>query len=226
MLFEITAGYTLNGVRCLNRWNYLGSGTPAAVTPSYALADAFGGVSVDDLPPANTVMSALRTLLSTAVAFDDITVNNIYDLDDFYSTPMPYNGVTTGNFLSPMTAYGFRTSRVTRAIGRGMKRFAGVSVGAIGNGGAIIGTGMTNAVALATRMGATLSYNDEGNTLTFVPVVVKKQEYTPDPAKPERKAYRYYPTLEAQLEHIAQGFVWEVYPTVRGQQSRQYGNGQ
>jgi hypothetical protein len=74
-------------------------------------------------------------------------------------------------------------------------------------------------------MGAIITYDDEGNTISFAPAIVGKEKYTPDPLKPDRYAYRYYPTLAEQMEHVAQGFNWDVYNQVRTQVSRQYGRG-
>ena len=78
-----------------------------------------------------------------------------------------------------------------------------------------------------------LDFNDSagGNSLAFVPAVVKKQKYQTNVGSedPPRYAYRYIPTDDggesAQLDDTATGIIWDWYPQVRSQVSRQYGRG-
>jgi hypothetical protein len=82
--------------------------------------------------------------------------------------------------------------------------------------------------AVRVALGATLNYDDEGNTITYQPAIVAKQRYEVD-GDPNRIAYRYYPPEEGgeaeQLLNTATGIAWETVPTVRTQRSRQYGVG-
>jgi hypothetical protein len=117
---------------------------------------------------------------------------------------------------------GFRTNRVRSDIARGTKRVGGISEASVGDGGEITGGYLTNVIAAADTMSETLEYVDGANTLTFIPVVVSKQEYTTTSG---RIAYRYYPTFAEQDDHIASGVTWEPYTQVRSQTSRQYGRG-
>jgi len=107
-------------------------------------------------------------------------------------------------------------------IDRGTKRFVGVPETAVLSGGVIGAAFYAELVQTAEAMSAILSYNDEGNTVTFAPCIVHKEEYTTPRG---RKAYRYYPALSEQLSNIATGIVWQPYTTVRTQNSRQYGRG-
>jgi hypothetical protein len=75
---------------------------------------------------------------------------------------------------------------------------------------------------LVTQMNAALTYDDEGNTLTFTPCISQKEEYTTPSGK---KAYRYFSTELLQAPHNAVGIRWEAYTTQRTQNSRQYGKG-
>jgi hypothetical protein len=87
----------------------------------------------------------------------------------------------------------------------------------------VFGSGTLGAMELlASVMGDTLTYDDEGNTLTYTPCVVQKEKYTTPSGK---DAYRYYATESAQAPHLAVGVAWEVYDTERSQVSRQYGHG-
>lgn len=231
-LFEVVLQSTYQNQQIINRFNYVSAGTPAAVSQSFALTSALGAIwdSIAIPPgyPSGTLLAAISSAISSQVSFDFISVKNIYSVTDFYETPFlqPYNGGQTGDSLSPTVAYGFRSGRIRSDIGRGYKRFVGVTESNNNNGGNIHSNALNGVLAtLATRLGEVLSYNDEGNALTFTPCIVGKQRYVPNPARPDRYAYRYYPTEEEQLERIATGIHWDPYPQTRTQTSRQYGRG-
>lgn len=229
MIYEVVLSQTYQGQNCVNRWNYVSSGTPAAVTGSFGLAFAFGAIpDVVTGYPSGTIISQLAALQASSVTFIDLIVKAVYDPTDFYAAPFVETlvGGLTGDGLPPFNAYGFRTNRVRRDIRRATKRFVGVIEANQANG-AVSGATITALNDLGALMGQALGYNDEGNTLTYVPTVVSKQRYDPDTgnASAEGRAYRYYPDEATQLEHIAQGIVWDTYSTVRSQASRQGGHG-
>lgn len=229
-LLELTLVQTYYNQQIINRFNYVASGTPASVSYSFALTWAFGAIADGGVYPATGICKLLAVLQSAQVSFTGVTTLNVYSDTDFYSTPFNpvLNGAITGqDGMSPTMAYGFRTSRVRRDIRRGQKRFVGATESSIGAGGTVDTAG-ANLVALKNALGATLTYDDEGNTLTFQPAVVKKQRYEVDD-DPDRIAYRYIRPIDggkdAQLLDTATGFSWEAYPQVRTQRSRQYGVG-
>lgn len=226
MLFELTMLGTYYNQQIVNRWNYVSTGTPAAVSLSFALMSAFGAIPDGGVYPADSLFVKLMAELSNQFVVNTIVSRAcaLYSPSDFYERPFPtpYPGGDTGEANSPIMAYGFRTNRVTLDIGRGYKRFVGVGEGAAGAGGVIGATVLSHLVTIGELMSETLAYEDEGGTLSFAPCIVKKLEYTTPTGK---KAYKYYPTLSEQLEHIATGIVWQPYSTVRGQASRQYGKG-
>jgi len=229
MLYEATVFTTYFGQQCIWRWNYVSTGTPASVSGSFGLVSAMGGIPPTLTPtqfPESTMMEVIREAVSSAVQFNAISVKAIYDVVDFYELPWvpTITGVKSGDALSPVMGYGFRTNRVRTDIRRGTKRIEGVIEADVGSGGVLVGDGAAYATAIATRMSATLSYDDEGNTLTYVPTVVSKEPYIPPGST--RTAYRYYPTLTEQMEHVASGVLWQPYANVRSQTSRQYGRGQ
>jgi len=229
MLYEVSVFTSYYGQSCLNRFNYLSTGTPAAVTGSFALISAMGGIPETLTPgdfPGGTLMSQWQATVSNQVSFTAMSAKAIYDVNDFYElpyVPAPV-GDQTGEALSPVMGFGMRTSRVRQDIRRGTKRFEGVPEAHVGGGGVLVSPGTTNIGTLATLMSGALSYDDEGNTLTFTPCVVSKQKYTV--TESGREAYRYYPTEADQDDHIASGILWQPYPQVRSQTSRQYGRGQ
>lgn len=227
-LFEVTLQTLYYNQVCINRFNYQGTGTPAAVSMSFGLASALGfiqGSGTTDFP-VGTMAEAIRNTVSDEVDFVQIQVRNIYSPIDFYDTP--FNGGTKGNdtganAVSPAFAYGFRSNRTRLDIGRAYKRFVGVTEGNMIDGGVILPDMLTFMGTVAERLGATYTYDDEGNTLTYSPIVVSKEKYVvPSSGK---TAYRYYATEAEQAEHIATGIQWTPYDTIRTQVSRQYGRG-
>lgn len=211
----------------INRFHYVMSGTPAAVTPSYALVAAAG--YLPQTPPdtkfaTNTLADAHQDIVSADLGFVATYARNLYSVTDFYEVPYPagYIGDQTGDSLSPTAAYGFFSSRVRTDIRRGMKRFCGVAEPRVTGGGNIVSGFYASLQNMADKMSATLTYDDEGNTLTFVPAVLGLQEYTTPAGK---RAYRPYPTESAQLLNTAQGVAWQYYTQTRTQTSRQYGRG-
>lgn len=222
MLYELIMRSTYFGQQIINRFNYIMGGTPAAVTGAFALQFAFFGGS-GAAPSASSIVGQLQDVVTNDWQLTEIEVRAIYSATDFFTRPFvtPVIGEQTGKSLSPVTAYGFRTNRVRSDIARGTKRFVGVTEAGLIEGG-VIGGILPAVQEVAVAMSAVLEYNDEGNTLTFSPVVVQKEKYTTPSG---RDAYRYYSTLETQLEHVATGILWEAYPQVRSQVSRQYGRG-
>lgn len=233
-LFEVTLSATFANQQIINRWNYIGGGTPAAVTPSFGLASAFGAVydevHVPPQYPTDSILAQISALVSDQVSFQQLTVINLYDPTDFYQTPFvpAYNGTQNVDSLSPAVAYGFRTNQVRRDVARATKRFAGVTENRVTNQGQIVSAQYADFDLLATRMTDVLEYDDEGNTLTYTPAVCGKLKYSPPspPAKAGAVAYKYYATLAEQIAHTASGVTWEAYRTTRTQTSRQYGHGQ
>jgi len=232
-IYEVVLQQTYNGQQCINRWNYVGSGTPASVTGSFALVSALGAIydggAVPPAYPPTKLMRLIAAMQSTSVTFDALSVKSIYSVTDFYESPFvqALTGTTTGTDpMSPFIAMGFRTNRVRTDVRRATKRFAGAIEGNSTGGGAISGTFLSGPMAaVAAAMSATLTYDDEGNTLTFTPCVCGKQSYPSNIAHPERVAYKYYDTESEQMLHTAQGIVWDAYNTLRSQVSRQVGRG-
>lgn len=225
-LYELVLQQDYAGQEVINRFNYMGSGTPAAVQPSFALLSAFGALAASTTLLDTTVAGAIQLLQNPAITFVQATARAIYQDDDFYGNAFLTGTIglrsDAGQSLSPTVAYGFRSNRVKQSINRGMKRFAGVGVNMCSATGAIGAAAATYIEAVRAALGATLSFDDEGNTLTFTPCVVGKEKYTTPSGK---TAYKYYPTEILQAAHIASGITWEAYNKTRTQTSRQFGRG-
>ena len=225
-LFEMILKSVYQGQQCVTRWNYLSSGTPAASSLSFLLAKAGGFIAAGEPPvfPTGTIFGKIRQISDDGVEFNEIICNNVYELSDFYTIAFPdnTNGLQSGEGAPSFVAAGFRTNLVTRAVARGTKRFPGVPAGAIINGGVLAGNYIADMQILAAAMTENLTISDEGNAITFSPIIVSKKKPTTPPVT---KSYAYYPTLQEQLAHSASGILWEVYDTPRSQVSRQRGHG-
>jgi len=226
MLYELLLRQRLYDQQVINRFHYLMTGTPATVLGSFGLMFAAGCIP-EGVPPAyptNTLFSELRDMQSSDVYYEEVVASALYDVTDFYLRPFPTDvqGTYSAPASSPVLAYGFTGSRVRSDIRRGQKRVAGVVEALIGDGGEVVGTGVTQGALLAAEIGATITYDDEGNTLTYTPVTLSFEEYV-TPAG--NTAYRKYETLLEQMEHYAAGAEWVMKPFVRTQNSRQYGHG-
>lgn len=217
----------------VNKFQFEMTGQPAAVTGAFALTSAAGFIYdplldiEGDGYPDTGLIKPIMPAVSNNWSLQQVIVNNIYDLADFYQTTFvhPFVGGANGNDGSPALAYGFRSTRTTRAVGRATKRFAGVMEEGMADGGLLTQEYLDILTLQAQRMGQTLVYDDEGNTISFAPVVLGKQRYNSATGLPDQNgnSYRYYPTLAEQLNgHIARSILWEVYPQVRTQRSRQY----
>lgn len=222
--YELVLFMTYFGQRCANVFNFTMTGTPAAVTGSFALAQAFGSIISGGVFPSSSIFHQLWSLLSTGVVFNQVRVKNPYNIMDFYSVPFAGGtaGQNSGEGVSPMTAYSLYSNQVRLDIQAGQKRFPGVVESAVGAGG-VLGSGTIAALQIvADRMSAPLIYDDEGNTLTFNVVIAKK--YTDLEADPPiRNAY--WPTKAEQLANIASGVDWNPRSYVSTQVTRQYGRG-
>lgn len=220
-LLEVLLRQSYFGQECINRWHYEYSGTPAAVSFSFALASAFGGIPdpITGEFPGASIMSDLANIQHTNLAYIELQVEDLYVVENFYTIPYgsDQHGLVTGTPMAKYEAYKLRSNRLRTDIRRGHKRLAGVSEGAVGDDGAVGGDVLTALNSLAEEMSSILTYDDEGNTLSFTPVVLSFQEYTTPAGNP---AYEKYPTLSDQLDHAAIGVTWTAIPFTTTQNSR------
>jgi len=225
-LMEVVLEQQFVGQQCVNRFNYLASGTPASVTFSFALLSAMGAIPTGTVLDTAKLMGKLQVLQSPGVFFLQAVAKAVYIDDDFFDNPFfaDTHGQAAGGGESgsPFEAFGFRSTRVKQSIGRGYKRYVGVTESDTTNGGVFVSGTQTLMTAVADEMAATLTYDDSGNTLTFTPCIAQKEKYTTPSGK---TAYKYYATELLQAPHLASGINWDGYEQKRTQNSRQYGRG-
>lgn len=227
-LYEIVLDALYFNQQVINRFNFSSSGVPASVLGSFGLVSAMGFIADAGSYPTGTYFDAIRRVQNNQMVYQQVVCKNIYEPTDFYALPFvtPVMGThEAGHPMSPAIAWGLRSNQVRLDIGRGFKRFAGGSEEDVDAGGAVGATMTALLVEMCTIFNAPITYDDEGNTITYNQVVVGKQKYTPDPAKPDKFAYRYYATFTEQSSHLASGIQWQPYNRVRTQTSRQYGKG-
>jgi len=228
-LYEVVLQGTLFNQLIINRWNYRSDGDDVPSTNSFGLVSAMGLIPTSGTFPASTIGDAMQALASTSMTWQQVIARAVYDPLDFVDIPYVPNAAgeeASAASESPLIAYGFRTNRVRTDIGRGYKRFAGVTEDAVDAGGVIASAVTSSLSALAGFMSDVLSFTESALTINFTPCVVKKQKYTTGSG---HVAYRYIPVADggetAQLADTATGITWSPYTQVRSQVSRQYGKG-
>jgi hypothetical protein len=226
MIYEVVLTQHYFNQLCINRWNYVSSGDAGTTIGSFGLLNALGFVPESGVFPDDTVANLIQANQVPQVIFDNVLIKALYDdPTDFYDYAFPTGVIgkqVSGQGMSPMNAFGFRTNRVRTDVARGTKRFVGISEVVADAGGVIVSDTLAGYQELADLMSEVLSFAGSGASLSFAPAVCGKLEYT---APSGKRAYKYYPSLSTQLAKTAQGIVWSPYGTVRSQTSRQYGNG-
>ncbi len=225
-VYSLKIAQTYNGQQCINEWHYLGSGTPAAVTMSFALASAFGCIESGGAYDPGTPFGSMKAFQTTDVSYQEVITKNLYSVTDFYTTAFAvgaHGDSSNASGAQPsFMAYPFRTNRVRTDIRRGQKRYVGIAEANVDNFGTIAGATFTALAAHAALLSDNLTYDDEGNTLTFSPCVIQLKKDVTDPDNPK---YIPWPTEAEQLAHLAQGVVWTALPAVTTQNSRKIGRG-
>jgi hypothetical protein len=224
-LYECTLIGNYNGqVELVNRWNYRGDVNGVSGGDAAALVHAMGFAPTGGTFPVSTIGASIQAITNTIVSWTQCLCRNVYDPTDFIDLPFSPSaqGANAGECLSPINAFGFRSNRTRLDIGRGYKRFCGVSEGESGGGGIVVPAAKTALDALAAQMGAIITFTAGGLTDTFTPVVVQKFKLV---RAGRKDVYKYWDTPTEQLAHLAVGVTWEAYNTVRSQVSRQYGRG-
>jgi hypothetical protein len=224
---ELVVNQTYQNQLVINRFHYIASGTPAAVTLSYGLLYATGYISSRlsaGVWPGTTIAGQHQALVVPGLKFISALARDLYSVSDFYEAPFPVNpaGIFGGAAASPLLAYGMFGSRVRTDIRRGQKRIAGVSEDGMDAGGVVSAAALGVLANVCEGLGQTLTFDDEGNTLTYQPCVLGLVEYETERGN---RAYRRFPTAGEQLEHVAAGGVWSPYAQIRSQTSRQFGRG-
>ena len=225
-VYSLKISQEYNGQQCINEYHYVGTGTPAAVTMSFALASAFGCIESGGTYDPGTPFGSIKALQITDVNYVEVVTRNLYSVTDFYTTPFAVgahgDASNSSGQMSPFIAYSLRTNRVRTDIRRGQKRYVGVAEGSSDAFGVVASAALTALAAHAALLSDNLTYDDEGNTLTFTPCIIQLKKDTTDPDNPK---YIPWPTEAEQLSHLASGVVWSANNRLTTQNSRKVGRG-
>lgn len=227
MLYEVTTFGSYYAQTIINRWTYVSGEIPTGQSGSFRLLSAIGAIPVAGELSTERMLGYIMGQLASSYLLNSVTVRaaSDYDVTDFYEYPYttPMAGSQDSNLSqSPAVAFGFRTNRVRLDIARGTKRFVGVTSSQVTSGGMIAATFLDEMDEIADKMSEVLVETTVDGTITYTPCVVSKLEYTTPKGN---RAYKYYPTLAQQMDHVAYPVLWQPYNQTRTQDSRQYGKG-
>jgi hypothetical protein len=215
-----------NGQQCISEYHYVASGVPAAVTLSYALAFAFGVIDVAGVYDTGKPFGSLKAFQNTDVTYVEAVVKDLYSVTDFFTTPFLTgthgDASNSSGSMSPYEAVALRTNRIRSDIRRGQKRYEGLTEGAVTAFGGLDSAFATAVAGHAALLSDTLTYTDEGNSLTFTPCVISLKKIEHEDAPTE---YVKWPTEAEQLEHLASGVVWSLVDHTTTQNTRKVGRG-
>jgi len=222
-LYEVTLRGFYRSQQVINRFHYhnpvVGGATPNAL----GLLTLLGFIPIGEPPalPADTLFDSILALVNGGVGFSEVEARNMYSATDFYLAAYDPEipGTVAGVETSPVLAFGLRSNRTTLAVGRGFKRFTGVTEEDMLAGGDLASAAVARVTAVADQMSAVVGEFPQGD---YSPCVLAFHKYV---APSGRDAYRPWDTEAEQEEHMAVGVVWAGYPRVRTQTSRQYGRG-
>lgn len=226
-IYEVTLRQTYFGQQCINRFHYIGDTPSVGSEAAFSLINAMGFVGTGSpvVYPVGSLFSLIRAVQATVLQYDEVEARNLYDPLDFFVRPFPSPtvGLSGGEPSSPVLSTGFRSNRVRTDIGRGFKRFTGISESALASGGAIDAGVLASLAPLAAKLGDDISYNPGATIYSFTPCVLGFDKYTTPKGN---VAYRPYANEATQLAHAAFPVAYTAMPQVRTQTSRQYGRGQ
>jgi hypothetical protein len=224
-LYEITLKGTYFAQVVINRWNYYVPAIDGDAATANQLANAFGmPVTAGDFRE-DSVLAAIQAFQTSNMIYSSLFIRDVFSETDFTERFPDAVGAVVGEAQSPVLSLGFRTDIKRLNVGRGMKRLAGVAEGATGTGGSITGTYITAGELIATRMSETIADAGADVSAAFIPCVAGKLKYVVPGSDPVRYAYKYFPDIDTQFDHLGIGVTWEMYDQVRTQGSRQYGRG-
>lgn len=215
-LYTLTTISSFLGQTCVNVYCYVVSELVGDVGEgAQRLADSWW------LKFWGTATEGFQTsLFSDELRGDIIQVQNLFASGDYHERLEGFpTGSNAGDPMPPFNAYGLRTTRTNGNIRRGQKRFPGV-VETAQVSGELVSTALTQLTTLGQELTEELTYELEGDSITFSPVTVKRVPYVTEGGN---DAYRWPETpLEAVYTQIVD---WQPNPNVTSQVSRKIGRG-
>lgn len=130
------------------------------------LADAFYDTVVNDA-------AGVKSVVATTVDLDSIVVTTPFNPTVLGIKPIAVAGLRTGTAMPRFVAWGFKSERKRADIRAGFKRFGRISE--TDTAGDVPSSGMLTILnAFADQMSASLSFSDGVETISAIPVIVKR----------------------------------------------------
>jgi len=232
-LYEATVVGTIKSQQAIWRSNWHTSES----SPSDGAWHLAKGLGVDPADPADpvggSIMESFIACAIGAAVVTELTVRNIYDVNDFITIPVDgaswVGGQSGGVYMPTFVNAKWYSSRVRQDIRRGFASTWGIQEANVDDSDNITGSDLTNPMTdWATGMSDDLVVvHGTIYSVTFKNCIVGKERYQVPGSSPARYAYRYYlPEDEAtQFEHLAIQPQWSIANKVTSQTSRKIGKG-
>lgn len=230
--YEVTIQGTYRNQLIINRLSFASDIDDPSVVGAFQLAVALG---VDPMTAtAPTVDSVLDYLLQAQTAYyqiDKLFLRNLESATDFYQfvvTGVGWQGqiaASSAGSSSSFVSQKLVTNRVRTDVRPGTLALTPPSEGNYDVDGVLTSGQVGVLQDLCTALNAPPSYTAGPTTAQFFPSVFKKEEYVPDPLKPDKTAYRYPEDIQVMLTNSAIGVTWSPVERVTTQTSRRIGKG-
>lgn len=230
--YEVTIQGRYRGQLTINRLSFASDIDDPSVVGAFQLAVALGVNPLDAADPlVDSVLEALLAAQSQYYSLDKLFIRNLESATDFYQflgTSPGWNGFLPASGATSSTSFVAQkivTNRVRTDVRAGTLALTPPIDGNYDVDGVMTAPQIALLQDLCDRLNAPPSYTAGPTTAQYFPSVFKKEEYTPDPLKPDKTAYRYPEDIQVMLTQSAIGVTWSVVETVTTQTSRRVGKG-
>jgi hypothetical protein len=230
-LYEFMAKGVYRGQMIINRFNFVTDIDDPTVVSAFNLLQALGydGAAPADPVPGSFFEAYLGCQTGTFQA-QILMARNLYSVIDFVTVPVSGAGwlgsLTSGTAAAmPFVAQKLVTNRVRSDIKAGSVAITPPLDTSTDADGKLDTTALNLLQGVADTLNEPPSFTAGPLTVNYRPSVLQKEQYLPDPAKPTRKAYRYYAESADQLEHAALSVTWSPASHVTSQVSRRLNKG-
>lgn len=229
--FEVTIQGTYQNQLVINRLSFWNSLDDAAVSGAFPCAQALGFNPLDtSAPTPDSVLDTFLIAQTQHYQADKLFIRNLFSVTDFYQALLTGVGWAgqqvsgTDGQLSFVTQK-LTTNRIRTDVRAGTLALTPPSEEfALVDG--VLSSGATDLLQdLCNSLNAPPEFTSGQQTGIYVPSVFKKVEYTPDPLKPEKTAYKYPDDIDTLFNTSAIGVTWSYVPRLSSQVSRKVGKG-
>lgn len=233
-LYEATLLGTIKNQQAIWRSNWCTESDNAPSDGAWHLAKGLGLDPSDPVDPQpDSILEAFIQCAVGASVATELTVRNIYNVNDFITIPVDgagwIGGQSGGTYMPNFVNAKWYSSRVRQDIRRGFASTWGIQEANVDDSDNVTGADLTGPMGdWASRMSADVTVvHGTIYTVTFRNCIVKKQRYVVPNRTPTRYAYRYYlpEDEETQMGLLAIQPTWSVANKVTSTVSRKIGKG-